>query len=180
MPLPQVKKLLNASGDQVIITVLSSSAYRILNTRRDIQAILSSCRRDTITLRAVRGGCTGSGNGYGFKTMEVKTYNEQQKSHNRYHIVQKVDNLNVSSPGKTIFPGDIVTHVDDIPVESLTQAMMKTTLTKTKAEVKITIAAISPLRKRRPSYTRLHETVMTDTNVDTPSSDAFVNEGKTE
>ncbi|KAH9360772.1 hypothetical protein HPB48_018227 [Haemaphysalis longicornis] len=33
MPLPQVKKLLNASGDQVIITVLSSSAFRILNTR---------------------------------------------------------------------------------------------------------------------------------------------------
>lgn len=179
-PLPQVKKLLNSSGDQVIITVLSSSAFRILNTRRDIQAILSSCRRETITLRAVRGGCTGAGNGYGFKTMEVKTYNEQQKSHTRYHIVQKVGNLSVSSPGKTIYPGDIVTHVDDIPVESFTQTMMKTTLTKTKAEVKITIAAISPLRKRRPSYTRLHETVMTDTNVETPSSDAFVNEGKTE
>ncbi|KAH6945537.1 hypothetical protein HPB50_008913 [Hyalomma asiaticum] len=180
MPLPYVKKLLNSSGDQVIITVLSSSAYRILNTRRDIQAILSSCRRENIVLRAVRGGCTGSGNGYGFKTMEVKTYNEQQKSYTRYHIVQKVGSLNVSSPGKTIFPGDIVTHVDDIPVESFTQTVMKATLTKTKAEVKITIAAISPLRKRRPSYTRLHETVMTDTNVETPSSDAFVNDGKTE
>ncbi|CAN7975997.1 unnamed protein product, partial [Ixodes persulcatus] len=33
MDLAQVKKLLNSSGDQVIITVLSSSAFRILNTR---------------------------------------------------------------------------------------------------------------------------------------------------
>ncbi|KAK8784211.1 hypothetical protein V5799_009423 [Amblyomma americanum] len=97
-----------------------------------------------------------------------------------YYMVEKVANLNVSTTGKTIYPGDIVTHLDDIPVESLTQTMMKTTLAKTKAEVKVTIAAISPLRKRRPSYTRLHETVMTDTNIETPSSDAFVNDGKTE
>ncbi|CAN7993086.1 unnamed protein product, partial [Ixodes hexagonus] len=88
MSLAQVKKLLNSSGDQVIITVLSSSAFRILNTRRDIHTILASCRRETLVLRAVRGGCTGSGNGFGFKTLEVKTYNEQQKSHNRYHIIQ--------------------------------------------------------------------------------------------
>ncbi|KAG0410058.1 hypothetical protein HPB47_012830 [Ixodes persulcatus] len=112
--------------------------------------------------------------------MEVKTYNEQQKSYIRYHIIQKVGSLNLASPDKTIYPGDIVTHVDEVPVESFTQTMMKNMLAKARTKVKITIAAISPLRKRRPSYTRLHETVMTDTNVDTPSSDAFVHEVKTE
>lgn len=75
-----------------------------------------------------------------------------------------------------MYPGDIVTHVDDIAVESFTQGIMKNTLAKQRAELKVTIAAMSPLRKRRHSYTRLHETVMTDTNVETPTSNAFVNE----
>ncbi|XP_064458683.1 microtubule-associated serine/threonine-protein kinase 4-like isoform X2 [Ornithodoros turicata] len=180
LALGQVKRLLNSSGDQLIITVLSSSAIRILNTRRDIHAIISSARSETMTLLSVRGAvCTGSGNGFGFKTTEVKTYNEQQKSHIRYHVVQKVIKLNVTTPGVTIYPGDILTHVEDISVESFTHAILKSTLTKAKGEVRITIAAISPLRKKRPSYTRLHETVITDTNMDTPSS-AFVREGRTD
>lgn len=178
--LQQVKKLLNSSGDQLIITVLSSSAFRILNTRRDIQTILASCRRDTLVLLPVRVGCTGSGNGFGFKTIEVKTYNEQQKTHVRYHIVQKVINLNVISSGVTMYPGDIVTHAEGISVESFTQAMFKSTLAKAKGQVTITIAAISPLRRKRPSYTRLHETIMTDTNIDTPSSNAFVHGERTD
>ncbi|KAL1429240.1 hypothetical protein MTO96_016569 [Rhipicephalus appendiculatus] len=175
MPLPQVKKLLNSSGDQVIITVLSSSAFPHPQHEERYTG-----DPELVSPRDNRASC-GARRMHGERQrlrLQDDGSEDVQRAAEEPH--QKVGNLNVSSPGKTIFPGDIVTHVDDIPVESFTQTMMKTTLTKTKAEVKITIAAISPLRKRRPSYTRLHETVMTDTNVETPSSDAFVNEGKTE
>lgn len=88
--------------------------------------------------------------------------------------------LNPVTPSGTMFPGDIVTHVDDVMVESFSQSILKNRLDKARTELKVTIAVISPLRKSRHSYTRLHETVMTDTNMETPSSAAFLHEGKTD
>ncbi|XP_064457066.1 serine/threonine-protein kinase MRCK beta-like [Ornithodoros turicata] len=179
LPLSQVRKLLNSSGDQVIITVLSSSVYRLLNTRRDIQDIIASCRHETMTLMAVRGGCLGTGTSFGFETCEVKTYNDQQKSHIRYHLVKKVSQLSVTATGKYIYVGDIVMQLDGQPVDHLTQATLKAALSRYGSELKITVAAISPLRQKRHSYTRMHETVMSDTNLETPSSNAFLEDNKT-
>lgn len=58
-----------------------------------------------------------------------------------------------------LLPGDILTQVDGYNAEKQSQASLRQLLAKAGAELQITIAPLSPLRKRRPSSTRLHETV---------------------
>lgn len=87
--------------------------------------------------------------------------------------------LSVTATGKYIYVGDIIMQLDGQPVDNLTQALLKSTLSRYGTELKITVAAISPLRQKRHSYTRMHETVMSDTNLETPSSNAFLEDQKT-
>ncbi|KAH7973942.1 hypothetical protein HPB49_007604 [Dermacentor silvarum] len=64
--------------------------------------------------------------------------------------------------------------IDGVPVDTMDQYGVRTALAKGANELNITIAPMSPLRLKRPSYTRLHETVMTDENVPEPSAKAMI------
>lgn len=89
LPLADVKKKMHDSGDQLVLTVLSSSAFRLLESRRDMDQILKAAGKDTIQLRAIKTTCGGSGN-FGFKVFEAKAWNEQQKALVHCHVIQKV------------------------------------------------------------------------------------------
>lgn len=174
LPLADVKKKMHDSGDQLVLTVLSSSAFRLLESRRDMDQILKAAGKDTIQLRAIKTTCGGSGN-FGFKVFEAKAWNEQQKALVHCHVIQKVTNAQVLTANKNLYPGDILTMVDGVPVDNMDQAGVQAALKKGANEINITIAPMSPLRLKRPSFTRLHETVMTDANVKEPSSIANIN-----
>lgn len=172
-PIAEVRRRMQDSGDQLVLTVLSSSAFRLLETRRDMEQIIKAAGRETIQLRAIRTACGGSGN-YGFKTFEAKAWNESKKALVKCHVVQTVCNAQVITPGKNIFPGDVLLMIDGAPVDTMDQYGVKAALARGANDISITIAPMSPVRLKRPSYTRLHETVMTDENVAEPSAKAAI------
>ncbi|KAH7973827.1 hypothetical protein HPB49_005338 [Dermacentor silvarum] len=90
LPIAEVRRRMHEScGDQLVVTVLSSSAFRLLESRRDWDQILKAAGQDTLQLRAIKTACGGSGN-YGFKTFEAKAWNEQRKALVHCHVIQKV------------------------------------------------------------------------------------------
>ncbi|KAK8784213.1 hypothetical protein V5799_009422, partial [Amblyomma americanum] len=54
---------------------------------QDMNNILQSCGRQTLTLTLVRAGCR-KGAWYGFTTFEAKTWDQSQKAFSRVHIIQ--------------------------------------------------------------------------------------------
>ncbi|KAK8759831.1 uncharacterized protein LOC144108790 [Amblyomma americanum] len=173
LPIAEVKRRMQDCGDQLVVTVLSSSAFRLLESRRDWDQILKAAGQDTISVRAIKTACSGSGY-YGFKVFEAKAWNEAKKALVHCHVIQKTPDVQVVTPNKFIFPGDVLVMVDGVPVDNMDQYGVKAAMSKGANELNITIAPMSPLRLKRPSYTRLHETVMTDANVPEPSAKANI------
>lgn len=161
LPITEVRRRMHECGDQLVITVLSSSAFRLLESRRDWDQILKAAGQDHLQLRAIKSACGGSGN-YGFKVFEAKAWNEQKKALVHCHVVQKATDVQVVTPGKRMYPGDVLLMLDGVPVDTMDQHGLRAALAKAANELNITIAPMSPLRLKRPSYTRLHETVVTD------------------
>ncbi|KAK8787963.1 hypothetical protein V5799_022266 [Amblyomma americanum] len=172
-PISEVRRRMQDCGDQLVVTVLSSSAFRLLESRRDWDQILKAAGQDTLQVRAIKTTCGGSGN-YGFKVFEAKAWNEAKKAPVHCHLIQKVTEVQVVNPSKRIYPGDVLLMVDGVPVENMDQYAVKAAMCKGANELNITIAPMSPLRLKRPSYTRLHETVMTDAHVPEPSAKANI------
>lgn len=173
LPIAEVKRRMQDCGDQLVITVLSSSAFRLLESRRDWDEILKAAGQETIQVRAIRTACSGSGY-YGFKVFEAKAWNEQKKALVHCHVIQKTTDVQVATPNKAMYPGDVLVMINGAPTEGMDQYGIKAALAKGANELSITIAPMSPLRLKRPSYTRLHETVMTDANVPEPSAKANI------
>ncbi|XP_077551466.1 uncharacterized protein LOC144165224 [Haemaphysalis longicornis] len=169
LPLNIVRKIMDSSGDQMVLTVLSSSPWRIINTRQDMSSILQSCGRQTLTLSLVRAGCR-NGAWYGFTTFEAKTWDQQQKAFTRLHIIQRAQDACVTTVGQSLFPGDVLTHVDGRPADKMSQSVLRQYLAQARAEIQITVVPLSPLRRKRPSSTRLQETVMSDESAGEPNS----------
>ncbi|KAH9372367.1 hypothetical protein HPB48_000768 [Haemaphysalis longicornis] len=159
LPLNIVRKIMNSSGDQLVLTVLSSSPYRMINTRQDVSDILRSCGSQTLTLSLVRAGCR-KGAWYGFTVFEAKTWDQQQKTFKRLHIIQRANDVRVQTAGKHIFPGDVLTEVDGRPADKMNHSVLHEYLCQVRPEIQITIVPLSPLRRNRPSSTRLQETFL--------------------
>ncbi|KAH9374904.1 hypothetical protein HPB48_021333 [Haemaphysalis longicornis] len=173
LPISEIQRRMQDTGDQLVLTVLSSSAFRLLESRRDMDQIIKAAGHDTMQLRAIRTTCGGSGN-YGFKTFEAKAWNETKRALVHCHVVQTVSDPQVITPNKRIFPGDVLLMVGGTPVENMDQYAVRAALAKGANEITITIAPMSPVRVKRPSYTRLHETIMTDENLPEPSARAQI------
>ncbi|KAH6923188.1 hypothetical protein HPB50_024657 [Hyalomma asiaticum] len=178
LPIGEVRRRMQDSGDQLVLTVLSSSAFRMLESRRDMDEVLKAAGKDTIQLRAIHTTCGGSGN-YGFTVFEAKAWNEKKKALVHCHVIQKVNNPQILTPNKFIYPGDVLLMVDGVTVDTMDQYGIKSALARGANEINITIAPMSPLRVKRPSFTRLHETVMTDEHVPEPSAKALIEPPKT-
>ncbi|KAH7973826.1 hypothetical protein HPB49_005337 [Dermacentor silvarum] len=88
-------------------------------------------------------------------------------------LLQATD-VQVTTPNKHMYPGDVLLMVDGVPVDTMDQYGVKSALAKGANELSVTMAPMSPLRLRRPSYTRLHETVMSDAHVPEPSAKANI------
>lgn len=173
LPLSAIRKIMNSSGDQLVLTVLSSSPYRMINSRSDMASVLSVCGRQTMTLGVVTCSCR-TGSWYGFTTVEAKAWNQRKRAFFRLHIVHQTRDVCILTRNRNLLHGDILTDVDQEPTDQLSQSMLEEVLSKSGPEVEITIAPLSPLRKVRPSSTRLQETFLTDDTVAEPSSAADI------
>ncbi|KAL1483821.1 hypothetical protein MTO96_032931, partial [Rhipicephalus appendiculatus] len=173
LPIGEVRRRMQDSGDQLVLTVLSSSAFRMLESRDDMDQVLKAAGTDTIQLRAVHTTCGGSGN-YGFTAFEAKAWNNKKKALVHCHIIQKLTNVQIVTPNKFIYPGDVLLMVNGQAVDTMDENGVKSLLARGANEINITIAPMSPIRLKRPSYTRLHETIMTDQNVPEPSGKAVI------
>ncbi|XP_077545030.1 microtubule-associated serine/threonine-protein kinase 3-like [Haemaphysalis longicornis] len=172
-PIAEVQRMMQGSSDSLVLTVLSSSAFRLLECRRDMDLVLRAAGRDTLRLRALKAACAGSGK-YGFKTFGAKAWNNERRLFQYWHVVQQVGDVHIVTPNKKLFPGDMLVVVDGVPVDNMDQKDVRAALANGGDEINITIAPMSPLRMRRPSFTRLHETVMTDANLPEPSGNAQI------
>lgn len=95
LPIAEVRRRMHDGGDQLVVTVLSSSAFRLLESRRDWAQILRAAGQDSLQLRAIKTACGGSGN-YGFKTVEARAWNEQRKALVHCHVIQKVGTRSIA------------------------------------------------------------------------------------
>ncbi|XP_064457181.1 microtubule-associated serine/threonine-protein kinase 3-like isoform X2 [Ornithodoros turicata] len=173
LPINAVRKIMDSAGDQLVLTVLSSSPFRIINTRQDMTSILQRCQPQTVSLGVVKAGCR-SGASYGFTTTEVRTWDHIQKSFIRLHIIDRVKDVYLLSRFRGLFPGDIITHIENVSVSQMSQAALRQSLANGGPELQMTIAPLSPLRQRRPSSTRLRETFLSNDSVGEPSSVAAI------
>lgn len=158
LPMAEVRRRIQDSGDQLILTVLSSSPFRLLGTRRDVNEIIKAAGQETIQLRVLKTSCGGSGN-YGFTTLESKAWNEVKMAFVRCHLIHTIEGAQVVTLNKCIFPGDLLLMINGATVENMDQNSVKAALCKGGNEISITIAPMSPLRIKRPAYIRGHETV---------------------
>ncbi|XP_077527922.1 uncharacterized protein LOC144139460 [Haemaphysalis longicornis] len=155
-----VKQSIEDSREQLVLTVLSSSAFRLLETPCDLGKILKMAGQETIQLRALRTTCGGSSN-YGFTVFEAKAWNQYRKALVHCHVIQTVSGAQVITPKKNIYPGDVLIMVGGAAVDDMSEQTLKAALARSANDLTITIAPMSPLRLERPSYTKLHEAVMT-------------------
>ncbi|XP_064487845.1 microtubule-associated serine/threonine-protein kinase 3-like [Ornithodoros turicata] len=169
LPIRTVRKLMNSSGDQLVLTVLSSSPYRIINTRQDVVSVLRYCGQESMTLGLEKWGCRGEGS-FGFTTRESKAWDQRKKSFFRVHIVQEVNNVSILTRNRQLYPGDILLEVDGKAAEKMNHVALQQAISQVGPELQITIAPLSPLRRKRPSSTRFQETFLSDYSVAEPSS----------
>lgn len=173
LPISVVRKIMDSAGDQLVLTVLSTSPFRIINTRQDMASILKSVERQTMSLALVKSGCRG-GAWFGFTTVEARTWDHRHKAFIRLHIVDRAKDVSIQTRFRCLFPGDVLTHVEELPASQMSQSKLCQALANAGPDLEITICPLSPLRRKRPSSTRLHETFLSDESADEPSSVANI------
>ncbi|KAH9378198.1 hypothetical protein HPB48_010439 [Haemaphysalis longicornis] len=173
LTMADVKRTIEASGDQMALTVLSSTAVRLLMARRDVNQLIRAAGEDTIQLRAVKTSCGGAGY-YGFKTFQAKTWNEAKQAFVNCHVIQEVADAQVVTLNKSLFPGDLLLMINGASVENMDQTAVKAALCKGGNEISVTIVPMSPLRIKGPAYYRLLDYTTTDINGPEPSVKAKI------
>ncbi|KAL3192758.1 hypothetical protein MRX96_058809 [Rhipicephalus microplus] len=93
--LGRVKTLVAASGDHLLLTVMSSSPYRVLTTRRDMMSVLRSAPLVNVTLQEVGGICSLQKT-YGIELLEPDVWDDREKQFAKVYVV-KTEEANIVS-----------------------------------------------------------------------------------
>ncbi|XP_064459923.1 microtubule-associated serine/threonine-protein kinase 3-like isoform X2 [Ornithodoros turicata] len=171
VPLGKVQKIISSSGDQLVLSVMASSVYRLLTTRRDIMGVMKMVAKDTVVLSRSPTLCTGN-QPYGLDFADVKVWNEDTKQYARVFVVMHVTSAVVNN--RRLFPGDVLTHVDGTSLDGLTRDELMRVLQTGANEVTINVVALSPLRQKRLKISKLNETLITDANIPSKSTAAEI------
>ncbi|XP_064485794.1 uncharacterized protein LOC135398305 isoform X1 [Ornithodoros turicata] len=143
MGLPQVKSTIDKC-QKIVLTVLTSGTFRLFDRHRErlVQMVAS----ETLKLRNM-GSLRGH---YGFGTFELRTSNVAGQII-RCHLILKVRNPRVVTPGKGIYPNDVLLAIEGVSVDKMDTAQVKAKMAGCcRSEISITIAPISLLRVSRP------------------------------
>ncbi|XP_064459881.1 microtubule-associated serine/threonine-protein kinase 3-like isoform X2 [Ornithodoros turicata] len=167
MPPEKVKAVLNGSGPQVTLSVLPSSVYRLMSSRRDLIGIIRSAPKDSVILAACGGKFP-----YGIGIVDANTYDDSAKKQIKVIIITHAMAPAVNN--RPLFPGDIVTQIDGTAVEGMAKEQAMQLLSAGKPQVTLTIIAMSPFRVRRVPLTRLQESGISDASVPSKSTAARI------
>ncbi|XP_050049503.2 uncharacterized protein [Dermacentor andersoni] len=170
-PLPRVKKIISAAGDQMVLSVMSSSPYRMLTSRRDMLGVIRDMPLESAVVKAAALSCFG-GKPYGIGILDVDVADDRLKQSAKCFVLLYADV--VSSNNKKVFPGDVLFQIDGESVEGMSRLQVDQLLGAGKPEVTLSVAPLSPLRKRRFLISKLQETGLTDINVPSKSTAADI------
>ncbi|XP_064460019.1 uncharacterized protein LOC135370245 [Ornithodoros turicata] len=171
VPLGRVQKMIGSSGDQLVLSVMASSVYRLLTTRRDVMGVLKMAAKDTVVLAGVPTLCTGN-QPYGLDIADVKVWNEDTKQYTRVFVLMHVNSTPVNN--RKLFPGDVMTHVDGASLDGLSKDEVMRVLQTGNNQVTINVVACSPFRQKRLRISKLNETAITDANILSKSTAADI------
>lgn len=159
----KVKRMIGRSDDQMVLSVMAASSYRMLTTRRDMITNLRTISKDTVVISSGTFSCTGGGGQFGISILDADAWDDRTKETCRVFVLTYA---NVTSVNKRpLYPGDVVTHVDGTSLATLTRDQVLQMLSVLRKEATLTIVPLSPFRQKRVQISKLRETAMTDSNI---------------
>ncbi|XP_075537909.1 uncharacterized protein LOC142572578 isoform X2 [Dermacentor variabilis] len=170
-PLARIKKIISDAGDQMVLSVMSLSPYRLLTSRRDMLGIMRSLPRESAVVKAATPGCFG-GRPYGIDVLDVDVADDKLKQLAKCFVLLYADV--VSSNNKAVFPGDVLFEIDGTSVDGMSRPQVDHLLSVGKPEVTLSVVPLSPMRKKRCLISKINETGMSDTNVLSKSTAADI------
>ncbi|XP_075535591.1 uncharacterized protein LOC142571205 [Dermacentor variabilis] len=141
---------------------MSSSTYRVLTSRRDMMSLIRCLPKENAVLKSTPFSCI-TGMPYGLGVIDVSVWDDKAK---RFTTVFVLTHTDVTPVGNdTVYPGDVLAQIDGVNLEGLIRDQVMQMLNTTSGDVTVSVVPMSPMRVRRILVSKLHETVMTDTNV---------------
>ncbi|CAN7990850.1 unnamed protein product [Ixodes pacificus] len=167
----KVNKLVASSADKIVLSVMTSSSYRVLTTQRDALSLLRNAQKETVVLSSAPTS-HGGNRPCGLGILDVNVMDDKNRQPVRFFVLT---HANVTSKNmKMVYPGDVVTHVDGTSLDLLSRDQVLQLLSTAKKEVTLTVVPLSPMRVKRIINSKFHETAMTDTNVASKSTGANI------
>ncbi|KAM7304740.1 microtubule-associated serine/threonine-protein kinase 3-like [Ixodes scapularis] len=167
----KVNKLVASSADKIVLSVMTSSSYRVLTTQRDALSLVRNAQKETVVLSSAPTS-HGGNRPCGLGILDVNVMDDKNKQRVRLFVLT---HANVTSKNmKMVYPGDVVTHVDGTSLDVLSRDQVLQLLSTAKKEVTLTVVPLSPMRAKRIIISKFHETAMTDTNVASKSTGANI------
>ncbi|KAL1420816.1 hypothetical protein MTO96_023672 [Rhipicephalus appendiculatus] len=170
-PLPRIKKMISSAGDQMVLSVMSSSPYRLLVSRRDMLSTMRGIPLESAVVKATKLTCIGA-KPYGIGLLDVDVADDKLKQSSKCFMLLYADVI--SSNKKMVFPGDVLFEIDGTPVDGLSRSHVDQLLSSGKPEITLSVVPLSPMRKRRFLISKMQETGMSDTNVASKSTAAEI------
>lgn len=84
--LGRAKKLIANSGDQMLLSVMASSSYRLLTTRRDMMSLMRTMPRDSVLVTRTAFSC-GSSKPYGIGVEEAQVWDDKTNQFSRTYVL---------------------------------------------------------------------------------------------
>ncbi|KAH9375142.1 hypothetical protein HPB48_018725 [Haemaphysalis longicornis] len=169
--LPRIKKMITAAGDQMVLSVMAVSPYRLLTSRRDMLSIMRGLTRETAVINAPALGCFGA-KPYGVGIIDVDVSDDKYKTGVKCFVILYADVASASD--KKIFPGDVLVEINGASVEGMSRSQVDRLLNCGKPAISLSVVPLSPMRKKRLIISRYQETLMTDTRVPSRSTAADI------
>ncbi|XP_075743971.1 uncharacterized protein LOC142802809 [Rhipicephalus microplus] len=170
-PLPRIKKMISSAGDQMVLSVMSSSPYRLLVSRRDMLSTMRGIPLESAVVKATKLTCIGT-KPYGIGLLDVDVADDKLKQSSKCFLLLYADVISANK--KMVFPGDVLFEIDGTPLDGLSRSNVDQLLSSGKPEITLSVVPLSPMRKRRFLISKMHETGMSDTNVASKSTAAEI------
>ncbi|CAN7990848.1 unnamed protein product, partial [Ixodes pacificus] len=167
----RVKKLIASTGDQMVLSVMASSPYRTLTTRRDMMNLMRSVPREAVVVKSGALSCSGS-RPYGLGILEARVWDDKARQFGRAFVLSHSTTKTVNN--NPLFAGDVVTHVNGTALESLTREQVIQLLSTGKNEATLSVVPLSPLRAKRIMVSKLQETTISDAHIPSRSTAAEI------
>ncbi|XP_064484251.1 microtubule-associated serine/threonine-protein kinase 2-like [Ornithodoros turicata] len=172
LSLEKVRDMIHNTTDQMVVSVMASSVYRMLTTRQDMLSILRTVPRDSVVLQGGGSYTCGGSNPYGLGIIDASTWDERDKKTVKVYVLSRVDTAPTNN--KLLFPGDVVTQVDGIRLDSGTIQNILQVIYLGEKDLTLNIIPISPFRQNPILLNKLRETAMSDALLPSKSTPAQI------